>query len=48
MKNIEHNSRIIPWDSIPEEDLLKRAKEVAEEVANDKEFVALLKRLEKM
>ncbi|WP_265503074.1 type II toxin-antitoxin system death-on-curing family toxin [Mycoplasma mycoides] len=44
----DNNSRFIPWDSISEEKLLENAKRKIDDTFNDKEFVALLKKLEKM
>ncbi|QVK02554.1 hypothetical protein [Mycoplasma mycoides] len=44
----DNNSRFIPWDSISEEELSEQVERVSKEITNDKEFVALLKKLEKM
>lgn len=44
----DNNSRFIPWDLISEEELLENAKRKIDDTFNDKEFVALLKKLEKM
>lgn len=49
MKNNKNNNiRFISWDSISEEELIAEAKRKIDDTFNDKEFVALLKRLEKM
>ncbi|MDQ0567530.1 hypothetical protein [Mycoplasma yeatsii] len=48
MKENKYNIRFVSWDSISEEELSEQVERVSKRIASDKEFVALLKRLEKM